>query len=52
MPMYKLSASVYAIVLYTYSGNVDANNSLILKGRYQQKHIETVLRRYISKFIA
>ena len=35
----------------SFSGNVDANNSLILKGRYQQKHIETVLRRYISKYL-
>jgi len=33
------------------SGNVDANNSLILKGRYQQKHIETVLRRYIKEYV-
>ncbi|XP_067929372.1 eukaryotic translation initiation factor 2 subunit 2-like [Watersipora subatra] len=33
------------------SGNVDANNSLILKGKYQQKHIETVLRRYIKEYV-
>lgn len=32
-----------------YSGSVDGNNQLIIKGRFQQKQIETVLRRYISK---
>ena len=31
------------------SGSVDGNNQLIIKGRFQQKQIETVLRRYISK---
>lgn len=30
------------------SGSVDANNQLIIKGRFQQKQIESVLRRYIS----
>lgn len=31
------------------SGSVDANNQLIIKGRFQQKQIESVLRKYISK---
>ena len=31
------------------SGSVDGSNSLIIKGRFQQKQIETVLRSYISK---
>ena len=30
------------------SGSVDGNNRLIIKGRFQQKQIESVLRRYIS----
>lgn len=34
------------------SGSVDANNQLIIKGRFQQKQIESVLRRYISELIA
>lgn len=33
------------------SGSVDSNNQLIIKGRFQQKQIESVLRRYISKFL-
>ncbi len=28
------------------SGAIDGNNQLIMKGRFQQKHIENVLRRY------
>merc|ERR1712039_312252 len=28
---------------------IDGNDQLILKGRFQQKHIENVLRRYIKK---
>lgn len=31
------------------SGSVDAANQLIIKGRFQQKQIESVLRKYISK---
>lgn len=31
------------------SGSVDGNNRLIIKGRFQQKQIESVLRRYISR---
>ena len=32
------------------SGSVDGSNSLIIKGRFHQKQIETVLRRYISMY--
>ena len=31
------------------SGAIDGNNQLIIKGRFQQKQIENVLRRYISE---
>lgn len=30
------------------SGSVDANNQLIIKGRFQQKQIENILRRLVS----
>lgn len=33
------------------SGSVDGNNCLIIKGRYQQKHIEAVLRKYIKEYV-
>ncbi|CAI5778066.1 eukaryotic translation initiation factor 2 subunit 2 [Podarcis lilfordi] len=33
------------------SGSIDGNNQLVIKGRFQQKQIENVLRRYISKYI-
>lgn len=33
------------------SGSVDGNNQLIIKGRFQQKQIETVLRRYIKEYV-
>ncbi|XP_034446322.1 eukaryotic translation initiation factor 2 subunit 2 isoform X2 [Hippoglossus hippoglossus] len=32
------------------SGSIDGNNQLVIKGRFQQKQIENVLRRYISKW--
>ncbi|KAF8790817.1 Eukaryotic translation initiation factor 2 like protein [Argiope bruennichi] len=32
-------------------GSVDANNQLIIKGRFQQKQIENVLRRYIKEYV-
>ena len=32
-----------------FSGTVDGTNQLIIKGKFQQKHIENVLKRYISK---
>ena len=31
------------------SGSVDGNRRLVIKGRFQQKQIENVLRRYIGK---
>jgi len=34
------------------SGSVDANNQLIIKGRFVQKQIEAVLRRYIKDYVA
>jgi len=33
------------------SGSVDGNNQLIIKGRFQQKHIESVLRKYIKEYV-
>lgn len=33
------------------SGSVDGNNQLIIKGKFQQKQIETVLRRYIKEYV-
>jgi len=33
------------------SGAVDGSNQLIMKGRFQQKHIENVLRRYIKEYV-
>ncbi|XP_003739541.1 eukaryotic translation initiation factor 2 subunit 2 [Galendromus occidentalis] len=33
------------------SGSVDANNQLIIKGRFQQKQIENILRRYIKEYV-
>eukprot|EP00088_Acartia_fossae_P004300 TRINITY_DN11837_c0_g1_i2.p1 TRINITY_DN11837_c0_g1~~TRINITY_DN11837_c0_g1_i2.p1 ORF type:complete len:567 (-),score=235.25 TRINITY_DN11837_c0_g1_i2:92-1792(-) len=33
------------------SGAIDGNNQLIMKGRFQQKHIESVLRRYIKEYV-
>jgi translation initiation factor 2 subunit 2 len=32
------------------SGSVDGSRRLVIKGRFQQKQIENVLRRYISEF--
>jgi len=31
------------------SGSIDGNQRLVIKGRFQQKQIENVLKRYISK---
>ena len=36
-------------LILSFSGSIDSNNQLIIKGRFQQKQIENVLRRYISK---
>lgn len=33
------------------SGSVDGTNRLIIKGRFQQKQLETVLRRYIMEYV-
>merc|ERR1719510_1363455 len=32
-------------------GAVDGSNQLILKGRFQQKHMESVIRRYIKEYV-
>merc|ERR1712242_683212 len=32
-------------------GAIDGSNQLIMKGRFQQKHIENVLRRYIKEYV-
>lgn len=34
------------------SGSVDGSRRLVIKGRFQQKQIENVLRRYIGKYFA
>lgn len=33
------------------SGSVDGNNQLIIKGRFQQKQLESVLRKYIREYV-
>jgi len=33
------------------NGSVDASNRLILKGRFQQKQLENVVRRYIHEYV-
>ncbi|NP_001154174.1 Eukaryotic translation initiation factor 2 subunit 2 [Oncorhynchus mykiss] len=33
------------------SGSIDGTNQLIIKGRFQQKQIENVLRRYIKEYV-
>ncbi|VVT45060.1 uncharacterized protein SAPINGB_P000624 [Magnusiomyces paraingens] len=33
------------------TGSVDGSNRLVIKGRYQQKQIETVLRKYIVEYV-
>lgn len=33
------------------TGTIDGSNQLIMKGRFQQKHIENVLRRYIKEYV-
>ncbi|XP_071785798.1 eukaryotic translation initiation factor 2 subunit 2-like [Asterias amurensis] len=33
------------------SGSIDGNNQLIIKGRFQQKQIENILRRYIKEYV-
>merc|ERR1712013_676888 len=33
------------------SGTVDGTNQLIIKGKFQQKHIENVLKRFIKEYV-
>merc|ERR1712183_927516 len=33
------------------TGAIDGSNQLIMKGKFQQKHIENVLRRYIKEYV-
>ncbi|XP_022083915.1 eukaryotic translation initiation factor 2 subunit 2-like [Acanthaster planci] len=33
------------------SGSIDGNNQLIIKGRFQQKQVENILRRYIKEYV-
>uniref|UniRef100_A0A2K6VTT7 Eukaryotic translation initiation factor 2 subunit 2 n=1 Tax=Onchocerca volvulus TaxID=6282 RepID=A0A2K6VTT7_ONCVO len=33
------------------TGSIDGNSCLIVKGRFQQKHIESVLRKYIKEYV-
>ncbi|CAD6184596.1 unnamed protein product [Caenorhabditis auriculariae] len=33
------------------TGSIDGNNCLIVKGRWQQKHFESVLRKYIKEYV-
>merc|ERR1711874_355822 len=33
------------------TGNLDGSNQLVMKGKFQQKHIENVLRRYIKEYV-
>ena len=49
--MYKKKSPVFKVFLFCFSsGSVDGNNQLIIRGKYNQKQIENVLRRYISKY--
>ncbi|KAK0424245.1 hypothetical protein QR680_008572 [Steinernema hermaphroditum] len=33
------------------TGSIDGNSCLIVKGRFQQKHFESVLRKYIKEYV-
>merc|ERR1712004_482434 len=33
------------------TGNLDGSNQLVMKGKFQQKHIEAVLRQYIKEYV-
>merc|ERR1712050_232987 len=33
------------------TGAIDGSNQLVMKGKFQQKHIENVLRRYIKEYV-
>ncbi|GIY98798.1 eukaryotic translation initiation factor 2 subunit 2 [Caerostris extrusa] len=41
----------YLLVELGTSGSVDGNNQLIIKGRFEQRQIENVLRRYIKEYV-
>lgn len=47
----KLNVFVFPLFFLPNSGSIDGNNQLVIKGRFQQKQIENVLRRYISKLV-
>ena len=40
--------AIFFVIIGT-TGSIDGNNCLIVKGRFQQKHFESVLRKYISE---
>jgi len=33
------------------SGSIDGSDQLIIKGKFQQKHVESVLRKYIKEYV-
>uniref|UniRef100_F6SFP6 Eukaryotic translation initiation factor 2 subunit 2 n=1 Tax=Callithrix jacchus TaxID=9483 RepID=F6SFP6_CALJA len=39
------------LFVFFHSGSIDGNNQLVIKGRFQQKQIENVLRRYIKEYV-
>jgi len=41
----------YLLVELGTSGSLDGNNHLIIKGRFQQKQIESIIRRYIKDYV-
>ena len=44
-----INIRIKCLLNFSFSGSIDGNNQLVIKGRFQQKQIENVLRRYISK---
>ena len=34
------------------NGSLDANNCLVIRGRYQSKDIEVIIRRYTKEYVA
>jgi translation initiation factor 2 beta subunit (eIF-2beta)/eIF-5 len=49
--MLEFDSKIMGFFFFFHSGSIDGNNQLVIKGRFQQKQIENVLRRYISKFV-
>uniref|UniRef100_A0A671M8K2 Eukaryotic translation initiation factor 2 subunit 2 n=1 Tax=Sinocyclocheilus anshuiensis TaxID=1608454 RepID=A0A671M8K2_9TELE len=43
--------SCFLITELNLDGSIDGNNQLVIKGRFQQKQIENVLRRYIKEYV-